>query len=208
MPPPPDHRSHERIPIRNRVKILSEGRIIAHASARNISLGDVLIHTSHRLSLGSKCQLAIYHPGGREDTRVMMEGAVARIDGDLMAVVFTQPLPEAALQAFANPVRPLERSSFARDFLHVIRDPNLGGCEALLGIRKRTLRRTFVATFALCTCLAMLFLWLLREPLQDLGAPLRFSLCFLHGAFWILLVQPGLELGILSLLRSRTRDIP
>src|SRR6476659_978313 len=54
-----EHRSSDRIPIGNRVKVMSNGKIVAYLVAINLSMGGILLSAQPNLRVGSTYEVAI-----------------------------------------------------------------------------------------------------------------------------------------------------
>lgn len=109
MTPSPQKRQSRRVPIAYQVKLVAEDRIIAYASAINLSMGGILVGGGERLPLGSQCGVAILLAEGESGRRVVARGTVVRCDARGMAIAFSKALDsgsEASLRTLIHSLDP------------------------------------------------------------------------------------------------------
>lgn len=203
MPPAFEHRAHTRIPVQARIKVgMGKGRLAAYAIAINLSLGGVLLSATPALTVGSTCHLTLFGAGGNP---VTTSGKVIRSDGSGTAVQFVSNLAPEVCQSIVDDGHGRLRGLFAAyvNCLQVGRNPDNAGCERLLGVSKRTFRTVFYATFAGSLPLAILPVWWMRDVIQPFAAWEKILASFVYGFLWMLVLQPGIELGLLRFFRGR-----
>jgi hypothetical protein len=91
-PPPNGHRTFPRVPIGYRVKIVTDDRMIAYASALNVSLGGLLLEPTPALPVGRPCGVAIFLMDQETGKRIVARGVVVRSDRHGTAIQFTKAL--------------------------------------------------------------------------------------------------------------------
>jgi len=99
MTTPPERRQFRRVPITYRVKLVAADRIIAYASAIDLSMGGILVGGHEHLPLGSSCGVAILLTEGEAGQRVVAWGTVVRSDARGMAIAFSKALDRASEEA-------------------------------------------------------------------------------------------------------------
>lgn len=206
MSPRSDHRTSERIPIRNRVKVMAKGRMVAYTLAINISMGGVLLDAGPSLPVGSRCELAIFNTGAASSARIMAEGVVVRTEANRTAVQFLESLPQESLRALTDRTRLSTWHSVIgaySDYFRAGQSESLDACERLLGVSRSTYRAVFYTSFATCIPLAILPVWLLRASIPPAPVWAKIALCFLYGGVWLLLIQPTIDLTAFRLIRAR-----
>ncbi len=118
MPPTPDARQHRRVPLGFQVKLVAEDRIIAFPTARNVSLGGILLDGPEGLEVGTPCGVAILLVNGEPGKRVVARGTVVRADAHGMAIAFTKALDPESARSLQLLLRTLPASQHeAEDFL-------------------------------------------------------------------------------------------
>jgi hypothetical protein len=204
MPTPSNQRTYERIPFRQKVKVVSMGRMVAYAMAINLGMGGVLLKAASPLPVGRRLRLDIpvAGPGGLKG--ITAEGTVVRSGADGTAIQFLNPLELASgLTSLAAPPTGLGATLLAayRAYFQVSRNPELAGCEQLLGVSKRTFRATFYTTFLSCITLSILPVWLFQSSIPPFPNWTKVVLSFVYGAFWLAVIQPALDLAVFRYLR-------
>jgi hypothetical protein len=203
----PDMRASRRVPIGNRVRVISNGRIVTYVVALNLGLGGVLLKAQSPLPIGSSCKVSILPPDGAPDREVSVEGRVIREDGTGTAVQFAAALAEERFEAVVAPVAtagPRAVLEAYRTYFRVSRTAGLENCESLLGVTKAQFRRVFYSTFSGSIVLAVLPVWFLRASIPAYPNGVKILLAFAYGALWLMLLQPAADLAIFRWLRRRT----
>lgn len=206
MRPSADHRSSQRIPFSQKVRVVSAGRMVAYAAAINIGMGGVLLGSTSPLAVGSLCKVAIPIPGGEGVKRIVAEGTVVRGGDGGTAVQFLRAIePTRFNTLFSEPAKTSQGSLLDayRAYFQVSRTSDLADCEKLLGVSKRTFRATFYTTFLSCITLAVLPVWLAPHGLLVAPNWLKVTLSFAYGSVWLLVIQPGIDLSVFHILRNR-----
>jgi hypothetical protein len=197
-----EHRSCDRVPIGNRVKVMSNGKIVAYLVAINLSMGGILLSSQPNLRVGSSYEVAIQN--GLEGAGVLAKGIVVRNDDHGTAVQFASQLAKSSFETVIAPGA--TSASFLdsyRNYFRVSRSKTLENCEELLGVTKTQFRRVFYSTFSGSIVLSILPVWLLRASIPPYPNILKVILAFAWGAFWLLLLQPSMDLGIFRILRGK-----
>ncbi len=211
MSPSIEQRTSERIPARNRVKILVQGRMVAYTMAINLSLGGVLVAAAPPLPLGSRCELALFTAQNGQGRGILTEGTVVRSDSQGTAIQFLQALPPESFRVLARQTAMNTTRSILnayRDYFRVGQSEGLADCEKLLGVSKRTYRTVFITTFSTCIPMAILPVWLLRESIPAAPVWAKIAAAFAYGAVWLLLVQPTIDLTAFRVLRQKSAPGP
>jgi hypothetical protein len=203
-----EHRSSDRVPIANRVKVMSNGKIVAYLVAINLSMGGILLSAQPNLRVGSSYDVAIQN--GVEGAGVLAKGVVVRNDDHGTAVQFASQLPKSDFETVATAAA-TPRFSFLdsyRNYFQVSRSRTLENCEELLGVTKTQFRRVFYSTFSGSIVLAVLPVWLLRASIPPYPNIVKILLAFAWGALWFALLQPSMDLGIFRVLRGKAARHP
>lgn len=203
-----EHRSSDRIPIGNRVKVMSNGKIVAYLVAINLSMGGILLSAQPNLRVGSTYEVAIQN--GAEGAGLLAKGIVVRNDDHGTAVQFASQLPKSDFETVATSAA-IPRFSFLdsyRNYFRVSQSKTLENCEELLGVTKTQFRRVFYSTFSGSIVLAVLPVWLLRASIPPYPNLVKILLAFAWGALWFALLQPSMDLGIFRLLRGKAARHP
>jgi hypothetical protein len=108
MSPPSEHRQARRIPISYQVRLVAEDQMISYASARNLSMGGILLGGDHRLPVGSQCGVAILLADGETGRRIVTRGTVVRIDAQGMAIAFSKALNASSEDALRMLIQSLD----------------------------------------------------------------------------------------------------
>ena len=206
MPPPANQRTYERIPFRQKVKVVSMGRIVAYAMAINLGMGGVLLKSASSLPVGQKLRVDIPGTGSGGGRPITAEGVVVRSDTDGTAIQFSNPLQLASgLSILANPAATWNQGPLSayRAYFQVSRNQDLAGCEKLLGVSKRAFRATFYITFLSCISLSILPVWLFQGSIPAIPDWIKVVLSFVYGAFWLAIIQPTMDLAVFHFLRHR-----
>ena len=201
-----EHRVSERIPISQRVKVLSKGRMIAYAMSINIGSGGVLLASVIPLPVGTQCNLAIPVPGVEGSNRIMAQGMVVRSDPSGTAVKFLTALESEKLEALTKrALSPAHQSILDayKAYFSVSKNKDLADCEKLLGVSKHTFRTSFYISFFSCIPLAILPVWLFRETIQLVPNWAIIALSFGYGAIWLAIIQPSVDLTVFHFLRHK-----
>jgi hypothetical protein len=202
-----DQRTSDRIPIGNRVKVLSNGKIVAYLVAINLSLGGILLSTQPNLRVGTPCEVAIQ--SGAEGGTVLARGMVVRNDDGGTAVKFASALPKSAFETVVAPATASSSLLNAyRNYFQVSRSKTLENCEELLGVTKTQFRAVFYSTFSGSIGLAVLPVWILRASIPPYPAFVKILLAFAYGAFWLMLLQPSMDLAVFRVLRGKAARGP
>jgi len=202
-----EHRSSDRIPIGNRVKVMSNGKIVAYLVAINLSMGGILLSAQPNLRVGSTYEVAIQN--GAEGAGLLAKGIVVRNDDHGTAVQFASQLAKSSFETVVAPAA--ASTSFLdsyRNYFRVSRSKTLENCEELLGVTKAQFRRVFYSTFSGSIVLAVLPVWLLRASIPPYPNLVKVLLAFAWGALWFALLQPSMDLGIFRLLRGKAARHP
>lgn len=211
MSPSIEQRTSERVPTKNRVKILAQGKMVAYTLAVNLSLGGVLVADAPPLPLGSRCELALFTSDNGHGRGILAEGTVVRSDAQGTAIQFLQALPPESFRVLARQAATNTGRSILnayRDYFRVGQSEGLADCEKLLGVSKRTYRTVFITTFSTCIPMAILPVWLLRESIPAAPAWAKIAAAFAYGAVWLLLIQPTLDLTTFRILRQKSTPGP
>ena len=200
----PDMRASRRVPIGNRVRVISNGRIVTYVVALNLGLGGVLLKAQSPLPIGSSCKVSILPPDGAPDREVSVEGRVIREDGAGTAVQFAAALAKERFEAVVAPAGPRAVLEAYRTYFRVSRTAGLENCESLLGVTKAQFRRVFYSTFSGSIVLAILPVWFLRASIPPYPNGVKILLAFAYGALWLMLLQPTADLAVFRWLRRRT----
>ena len=202
-----EHRSSDRVPIGNRVKVMSNGKIVAYLVAINLSMGGILLSAQPNLRVGSAYEVAIQN--GVEGAGVLAKGIVVRNDDHGTAVQFASQLAKSSFETVVAPAA--ASSSFLdtyRNYFRVSRSKTLENCEELLGVTKTQFRRVFYSTFSGSIVMAVLPVWLLRASIPPYPNILKILLAFAWGALWFAVLQPSMDLGIFRMLRGKAARHP
>ena len=197
-----NERTVERVPYRQKVRVVSVGRMVAYAMAVNVGLKGVLLTASATLPVGTPCRVTL--PVG--ERRIEAEGTVVRSDAGVMAVQFASALePSSIGSLFQDAARAPYLSLFTayQNYFRVSRSQDLAECERLLGISKRAFRTTFYITFVSCISLAILPVWLFRNSIPPYPNWVKIVLSFGYGAIWLAFIQPSLDLAVFQVLKRR-----
>lgn len=206
-----EQRTSERIPTKNRVKVVVQGKMVAYSLAVNLSLGGVLLAAAPPLPLGSRCDLALFTPGIQGGQGILAQGTVVRSDAQGTAIQFLEALPPESFRVLARQTAMDTGRSILnayRDYFRVGQSEGLADCEKLLGVSKHTYRKVFITTFSACIPLAILPVWLLRESIPAAPVWAKISAAFVYGAAWLLLIQPTIDLTAFRFLRQRQAPGP
>ena len=196
-----DLRTFERIPIENRVRVRSGGRMAYYALAINLSMGGLLLGATPPLPVGSPCEVAIFLANGGKK---VVEGTVVRSADSGTAIQFAHTLENAAFSKILGSQAVFERTSLAKAYLNyfkVSQKPDYEGSEKLLGVTKATFRKVFLTTFCTSIPLAVLPVWAFHAALPPAPNWLKVILCFVYGFIWLGLIQPFADLAIFRVLR-------
>ena len=200
-------RAAKRIPIGNWVNVLFRGQVVLAALALNISLGGLALNAADALPLGSPCEVAIFlHKGekGENGERYVTRGTVVRNGEQGIAIRFAHVLDSKALAVIAKstlpPAKTLWFQSY-RDYFRVSQSRSEGECQRTFGISQRRFHVLTTASFLSCIPASLLPVWLLREHIPAVSYLIKIALSFLYGAFWLLLLQPLVDLTLIRLLR-------
>ena len=207
MKAPAEHRSSDRVPIGNRVKVMSNGKIVAYLVAINLSMGGILLSAQPNLRVGSSYEVAIQN--GAEGSGVQAKGIVVRNDDHGTAVQFASLLPKSSFETVVTPAA--ASSSFFesyRNYFRVSRSRTLENCEELLGVTTTQFRRVFYSTFSGSIVMAVLPVWLLRASIPPYPNLVKILLAFAWGALWFALLQPSMDLGIFRMLKGKATRHP
>ena len=85
-----EKRRFTRTPFETEIRVISDDRMVISNHLRDISLGGAYLHVEKPLAKGKLCILGIDLIGPRSLLRVEIEGEVARVDDEGMAVKFTR----------------------------------------------------------------------------------------------------------------------
>ncbi|HEX9080705.1 MAG TPA: PilZ domain-containing protein [Holophagaceae bacterium] len=111
MTSPSHERAFPRVPIGYRVKLITDDQMITFASARNVSLGGILVDPTPSLPLGRSCGVAIFLLDQESGKRLVARGIVIRNDALGTAIQFTQPLDgssQTLLEALIRSLSPVD----------------------------------------------------------------------------------------------------
>lgn len=203
----PELRASQRLPVGNRVKIISNGRIVAYVVAVNLGLGGVLLKAQSALPVGSSCKVSIQPLDGGPEPDLSVEGRVIREDGAGIVVQFASTLARESFEAVVHPAglsAPRALLAAYRDYFRVSRTADLENCESLLGVTKAQFRRVFYSTFGGSIVLAILPVWFLRASIPAYPNGVKILLAFAYGALWLMLLQPTADLAVFRWMRRRT----
>ena len=111
-------RAHPRVPIGYRVKVVTDDALITFASARNISLGGLLLEPTPALPLACTCGVAIFLMEHEAGKRIVARGIVVRSDGGGTAIRFTKELDATSrdhLEALLDSMDAIQAGDAAMD---------------------------------------------------------------------------------------------
>ncbi len=211
MSNPAEQRTSERIPTRNRVKVIAQGKLVAYSLAVNLSLGGVLLDAAPVLPVGSRCELALFTSGTHAARGILTAGTVVRSDAQGTAIQFLETLAPGNFQALARQSEMSRLRSIFNAYgayYRVGQSDRYADCERLLGVSKRTYRTVFLTSFSACIPLAILPVWLLKDSLPPAPVWAKISAAFLYGATWLLLIQPTIDLTAFRFLRQKQAPGP
>lgn len=203
-------RAARRIPAENRVNLFVHGKLIATAVAINISLGGLYLKASTPLPVGSSCEVAISLPKGNGAESVMAQGRVVRTGEVGTAIQFAQMLGEKTLDVIVKPSSPMVGSTLLNSYLNyfkVSQSSNSEDCERVFGVSQHTFKTISTASFLTSIPAAILPVWLLRDSIPAIPDWAKIIACFFYAAFWLLVLQPFIDLGMISALRAKASRV-
>jgi hypothetical protein len=190
------------------VNVLFRGQVVLAALASDISMGGLGLKAADALPLGSPCEVAIFLHQGENGERYVTRGTVVRNGEQGLAIRFAHVLDSKALAVIAKstlpPAKTLWFQSY-RDYFRVSQSRSEGECQRTFGISQRRFHVLTTASFLSCIPASLLPVWLLREHLPAVSTLAKIGLSFLYGAFWLLLLQPLVDLTLIRLLRRHGR---
>lgn len=87
--------------------MVAQDRIIACATAIDISMGGIMVGGQERLPVGCECGVAILLEGAEAGKRVVTRGTIVRSDAYGMAIKFSMTLDEGSYEALRTLIRDL-----------------------------------------------------------------------------------------------------
>jgi len=201
-----DSRTAERIPVENRVNLMVKGRVILAAIAVNISMGGLYVDAAAALPVGSPCEVAIFLPDGSGSDSFVAQGKIVRSGESGTAIQFTRMLGDKTLDAISKPVSTFATDTLAHAYMSyfkVSQSKTGADCEKAFGISRQTFKKITTTTFAGSIPVAVLPVWLLRAHIPAIPDWSKIAICFIYGAFWLLVLQPGVDLALFKALRAK-----
>ncbi len=208
MSQPADLRATKRIPVRNRIRVLAHGRMIAYALAINLSMGGVLLKAMPPVPVGSVCDLTFLAPNG---TSGAISGMVVRSDATSTAFQFVNLLEAEKFEAIITaPALSLVQSVFIayRSYFQASQSKHDADYQRLLGITRDDFKRVFTITFASCILAALLSVWAFRSLLSPFSNLTKVLGSFGYVGVWLMAVQPTLDLAVIRVMRKRALEGP
>jgi len=206
---PNDLRASQRIPIENRVKVVSKGKMASYALAINISMGGLLLSAAPNLPVGSSCRLAILPSGHEDGKKVVVEGTVVRSDEHGTAVQFSRSLEKKTYEAFSSKGNAVTTPSFMnsyRSYFRISQDKNHEGCQEQLGVSAKTFRTVVLTSFCTCIPLAILPVWALRESIPSAPNWIKIATSFAYAGLWLGIIQPSVDLTVFRILKWKSNS--
>ncbi len=87
-----------RVPIGYRLKVMAEERTLTCPSAINISMNGILVRSTERVPLGTRCYIIIFVLEEGVETKILAWGTVVRDNADGLAIRFSQILGKEGLE--------------------------------------------------------------------------------------------------------------
>jgi len=199
-------RAAKRIPTGNKVKLLSQGRVVLTAIAVNISMGGLYVNAAESLPVGSPCEVAIFPPGGNETESYLAQGRVVRTGENGMAIQFAKLLGDKTLDVLVKPAPLSAGASLMQSYVNYFKvsQSNISSdCERVFGIPRSTFRTISTVSFITCIPTAILPVWLLKAYIPAIPDWTKILLSFCYGALWLLVLQPFIDLGVIRALRAK-----
>lgn len=84
-----EKRKFTRVPFDIHVRIVSADTVVKSRQVRNVSLGGMFVYTTDPLAVGAGCVVDIDVVGPQAGLHVEAEADIIRVDGDGMALQFT-----------------------------------------------------------------------------------------------------------------------
>jgi hypothetical protein len=203
-----DLRATKRIPVRNRIRVLAHGRMIAYALAINLSMGGVLLKAMPPVPVGSVCDLAFLAPNG---TSGVVSGMVVRSDSASTALQFFNTLEADKFEALiTSPTLSLAQSVFVayKSYFQASQSKHDADYQSLLGITREEFKKIFSTTFALSILAALLSVWAFRSLLSPFSNLTKIIGSFGYVAVWLMAIQPTLDLAVIRVVRKRALEGP
>lgn len=206
-----ESRTAKRIPVGNPVNVMVKGKVILAAIAVNISMGGLYLDAAGVLPVGSPCEVAIFLPEGSGSESFVAQGRVVRAGDNGTAIQFAKMLGDQTLDVIASPGSPSWAASLARSYANYFKvsQSRIGyDSERLFGVTAKVFRSVSTTTFIACIPAAILPVWAFRASIPA-AIPdwAKIVAAFAYGAIWLLVLQPFIDLGVLSLIR-RMRPQP
>jgi hypothetical protein len=199
-----ESRTAERIPIQNPVYVILQGGGRLAALAVNISMGGLSLKASGQIPPGSPCEVAIPLPGtGGEG--FFARGTVVRSGAGGMAIQFAGMLGPQDLAVFTW-APALADGSILRAYLTYFRVSQgkvPGECERAYGITRRAFHTLSTVSFLACIPAALLPVWLLRADIPVAPYWVKILVSFGYAAFWLMVMQPAIDLTVIRALTRR-----
>jgi hypothetical protein len=205
MSPAFNQRTFERIPFKQKVNVVSMGRMVAYAMAINIGMGGVLLRSASHLPVGSQCRLTLPAEGGEGSRPFEAEGTVVRSDAEGTAVRFSSTLDQNRFQTLFRQSAGAQSSILAsyQAYFRVSMNQDLADCEKLLGVSKQTFKTSFYVSFFSCISLAIIPVWIFRNSIPASPNWIRVLLSFGYGAIWLAVIQPSIDLTVFHFVKQR-----
>ena len=204
-----DLRASSRAPLETSVEVKTKDRMALYAHANNIGMGGMLLNATPALPLGSQCKVAIGLANTDDGKRFVTEGTVVRSDAQGVAIKFSKLLEEKTYAIICRPLTLSIGNYMINSYLNyfaVSQSRDLEGCEKLLGISKRNFKIVFLTSFFACIPLAILPVWIFKSNIPLSPNWVKISASFAYAAFWLLVIQPTIDLVVFRLLKTRKPD--
>lgn len=202
-----ESRTARRIPVGNPVNVMVRGKVILAAIAVNISMGGVYLNAAGVLPVGSPCEVAIFLPEGSGSESFVAQGRVVRAGESGTAIQFAKMLGDQTLDVIAAPGTPSWGASLVRSYVNYFKvsQSRIGyDSERLFGVPPKIFRSVSTTSFITCIPAAILPVWAFRASIPA-AIPdwAKIVAAFAYGAIWLLVLQPFIDLGVLSIIRRR-----
>jgi hypothetical protein len=200
-------RAAKRVAIANWVNLLFRGQVILAALALNISASGLALNAADALPVGSPCEVAIFLHKGENSERYVTRGTVVRSGVGGVAIQFAQVLGGKALATIAKSAvapAPGRWLQAYRDYFRVSQSQSEVECRRVFGITRQRFHTLTTASFLGSIAASLVPVWLLRAHLPAASVAIKITLALAYGAFWLLVLQPGVDLAMIRVLRRRS----
>lgn len=202
-----DARVAERIPVKNRVNLMVKGRVILAAIAVNISMGGLYVDAAATLPVGSPCEVAIFLPNGGAGESFMAQGHIVRSGETGTAIQFNRMLADKTLDVIVHPPGAFATDTLVhayQSYFKVSQSRTPEDCERAFGIDRRTFKTITTSTFLTSIPAAVLPVWAFRAYIPPIPDWAKIAACFVYGALWLLVLQPGVDLALFRAVKARS----